>query len=528
MKRQDMVADLEVRSTPWDLIVIGGGATGLGIAVDAASRGYDAVLFEQLDFAKGTSSRSTKLVHGGVRYLQQGNVSLVMEALRERGRLLRNAPHLVRDVAFVVPSYEWWESPFYGVGLKVYDLLAGRYGFGASKNLSRREVIQQIPSINPDGLRGGTLYYDGQFDDARLAIQLAVTAFRQGATLLNYTPVTGLLKDAEGAITGVEIRDAETGVGRQVAGRVVINATGPFTDGIRRLDRPDAPSIVVPSQGVHLVLDREFLPGDSAIMVPHTNDGRVMFAIPWYDVAVVGTTDTPIDTVDVEPRPLAEEIEFILDTANRYLDHPATRSDVRSVFAGIRPLVKAGDGENDGGGTAELSRSHSLLIDPVSGLLTVAGGKWTTYRKMAEDAVDHAIVLADLEPKQCVTTDLPIHGYHQNADRFGRLSFYGSDAVTVENLMQSQSGLAEPVHPDLELTVGEVLWACRNEMARTVDDVLARRSRSLLFNARAAFEAAQRVAEIMTEELRRDRDWGEQQVTSFQALASGYRIADDS
>ncbi len=525
MRREDMVADLAVRSTPWDLIVIGGGATGLGIAVDAASRGYGVVLFEQFDFAKGTSSRSTKLVHGGVRYLQQGNVSLVMEALRERGRLLRNAPHLVRDVAFVVPSYEWWESPFYGVGLKVYDLLAGRYGFGASKTLSRREVIEQIPSINPEGLRGGTLYYDGQFDDARLAIQLAATAFKQGATLLNYTPVTGLLKDADGAIHGVTVRDAETGAVHQVAGRVVINATGPFTDGVRRLDRPDAPAIVAPSQGVHLVLDREFLPGDSAIMVPHTDDGRVMFAIPWYDVAVVGTTDTPIESVDIEPRPFAEEIEFILDTANRYLDHPATRNDVRSVFAGIRPLVRAGDGE--GGQTAELSRDHSLLIDADSGLLTVAGGKWTTYRKMAEDVVDHAIVLADLEARDCVTRDLPIHGYHQNADRFGRLSFYGSDAVEVENLMQSRTGLASRVHPDLELTVGEVLWGCRKEMARTVDDVLARRSRSLLFDARAAVAAAPRIAEIMARELGRDSGWVQAQVTTFQALAAGYCIAGD-
>ncbi|MEM7586254.1 MAG: glycerol-3-phosphate dehydrogenase/oxidase [Acidobacteriota bacterium] len=522
MRREDMITDLETRSTPWDLVVIGGGATGLGIAVDAASRGYDVVLFEQYDFAKGTSSRSTKLVHGGVRYLQQGNVSLVMEALRERGRLLRNAPHLVHDVAFVVPSYEWWESPFYGVGLKVYDLLAGRYGFGVSKNLSRREVIRQIPSINPDGLRGGTLYYDGQFDDARLAIHLAATAVGQGATLLNYMPVVGLLKDADGTLEGVEVRDSETGAVRRVAGRVMINATGPFTDGVRRLDRPDAPAIVAPSQGIHLVLDRGFLPGDSAIMVPHTPDGRVMFAIPWYDVAVVGTTDTPIDRVDVEPVPLEEEIHFILDTANRYLDHPATRSDVRSAFAGIRPLVKAGEVE---GGTAELSRDHSVLIDAVSGLVTVAGGKWTTYRKMAEDVVDQAVVLADLELRECVTRDLPIHGYHQNADRFGRLSFYGSDAVEVENLMQSKSGLAERVHADLELTVGEVVWACRNEMARAVDDVLARRSRAVLFDASAASEASMRVAEVMARELGRDRGWVEEQAATFRAVAAGYQIA---
>ena len=521
MLREDMIADLADRSAPWDLVVIGGGATGLGIAVDAASRGYDVALFEQSDFAKGTSSRSTKLVHGGVRYLQQGNVSLVMEALRERGRLLRNAPHLVRDVPFIVPSYEWWEQPFYGVGLKVYDLLAGRYGFGSSKNLSRQEVMHEIPSIERDGLRGGTRYYDGQFDDARLAINLAATAFHQGATVLNYAQVTGLEKDGSGTVTGVTVRDIESGEVYRVGGRVVVNATGPFTDGVRQLDHPGAVPIVAPSQGVHIVLDGSFIPRDSAIMVPHTDDGRVMFAIPWYDVAVVGTTDTPIAEVDLEPRPLAEEIEFILETANRYLEHDAGPEDVRSVFAGIRPLVKVGDGSE----TSALSRDHTILIDPTSGLVTVAGGKWTTYRKMAEDVVDHAIVLADLKPRQCVTRDLPIHGYHQNSERFGRLAFYGSDAVSVENLQQSEPALAARVHSELTLTVGEVLWACREEMARTVDDVLARRSRSLLFDARAAIGAAPKVAEIMASELGRDEVWAQDQVAAFQALASGYCLS---
>ena len=519
MNRDEMIDNLgeQQEKGPWDLVIIGGGATGLGTAVDAASRGYDVVLFEQCDFAKGTSSRSTKLVHGGVRYLQQGNVSLVTEALKERGRLLRNAPHLVDDVAFVVPGYEWWEPPFYGIGLKVYDLLAGRYGFGGSKNLSREEVIAEIPSINPEGLRGGTLYYDGQFDDARLAINLATTAFEQGATLINYAPVVALLKDA-GAVTGVRVRDLETGREHDVLGRVVINATGPFTDSVRRLDDPRAEPIIAPSQGVHVVLDKSFLAGDSAIMVPHTDDGRVMFAIPWHDVAVIGTTDTPIEQIELEPRPLPAEIEFILDTANRYLRRPAKPADVRSVFAGIRPLVKAA--ENDK--TSVLSREHAILIDPTSGMLTVAGGKWTTYRKMAEDVVGHAIVLGDLEPRACVTRDFPIHGYHRHAERFGRLAFYGSDAAALENLLQSAPELSEPVHPRLPLAVGEVVWACRYEMARTVDDVLARRSRSLLFDAVAAIEAASRVARVMAAELGRGEDWAAAQVEDFRAIAAGY------
>ena len=518
MNRQDMLRRVRERDAPWDIAIIGGGATGLGVAVDAASRGYDVVLFEQSDFAKGTSSRSTKLVHGGVRYLQQGNVSLVMEALRERGILRGNAPHLVSDLAFIVPSYEWWESPFYGIGLKVYDLLAGRYGFGSSTHLSRERVIEAIPSIKQEGLRGGTRYYDGQFDDARLAVNLAQTAFKQGAKLVNYAQVVELVKDSAGAINGIEVRDAESGEGLSVDARVVVNATGPFADAVRKLDKPDVAPIVVPSQGVHLVLDKSFVPGDSAIMVPHTDDQRVMFAVPWHDVALVGTTDTPVEQIDLEPRPLREEVEFILETANRYLARPATVGDIRSVFAGIRPLVNAGEGES----TAALSRDHTILIDPDSGLVTVAGGKWTTYRKMAEDVVDQAAELGGLDPRDCVTKGLPIHGYHRNAERFGRLSFYGSDAPFIERLMESGADMKERLHERLDLTGAEVVWACRREMARTVDDVLARRSRSLLFDARASIEAAPRVAQLMERELEREAGWGERQVEAFRAIASGY------
>ncbi len=519
MNREDMLDAVRDRTEPWDLVVVGGGATGLGTAMDAAARGYDVVLLEQSDFAKGTSSRSTKLVHGGVRYLQQGNVSLVMEALKERGMLLRNAPHLVRDVAFIVPSYAWWESPFYGVGMKVYDLLAGRYGFGRSSYVTREGVVEAIPSIETEGLLGGTRYFDGQFDDARLAINLATTAFEQGGTLVNYAPVVGFLKDGDDpAIRGVLARDLESGEELRVPGRVVVNATGPFADGVRRLDQPDVAPMIAPSQGVHIVLDRSFLSGDSAIMVPRTDDGRVMFAIPWHDVVVVGTTDTPIEELDLEPRPQAEEVEFILETANRYLAKPVAASDIRSAFAGIRPLVKMGDGES----TAALSRDHTILVDPLSGLVTVAGGKWTTQRKMAEDVVDHAMTLGELEPRPCVTEQFPIHGYHRNAQRFGRLDFYGSDATEIENLQDADPRMAEPLHPRLPITGAQVQWACRREMARTVDDVLARRTRSLLFDAQAAIDAAPAVAAIMSRELGRDASWADAQVETFTAIATRY------
>ncbi len=521
MDRDASLDRIRAHRSPWDIIIIGGGATGLGAAVDAASRGYDVVLFEQADFAKGTSSRSTKLVHGGVRYLQQGNVSLVMEALSERGRLLHNAPHLVSDLAFIIPSYEWWESPFYGIGLKVYDLLAGKYGFGRSKHLTRKKVIEEIPSIQTEGLRGGTRYFDGQFDDARLAISLAMTAVEQGATITNYTGVTAISKDPEGVARGVIVVDGETGESIEVPGKVVVNATGPQADAVRRLDQADVEPIVTPSQGVHIVLDRSFIPSNSAIMVPHTDDGRVMFAIPWYDVAVIGTTDTPIDEITLEPEPFAQEIDFILETANRYLTRPASREEIKSVFAGIRPLVRAGSSDS----TSALSRDHTILIDPDSGMMTVVGGKWTTYRKMAEDVVDQASILGELQPVPCQTESLRIHGHEETLRTEGRLSFYGSDASDIESLAADRPGLAETIHADLSTTRAEVVWACRCEMARTIDDVLARRSRSLLFDAKASSESAELVGELMATELNRDQNWVSEQIRVFRDLAQGYIIS---
>ncbi|HVR28542.1 MAG TPA: glycerol-3-phosphate dehydrogenase/oxidase [Thermoanaerobaculia bacterium] len=518
MNRASTLERLETEREPWDVVVVGGGATGLGVAVDAAARGYRTVLLEQSDFAKGTSSRSTKLIHGGVRYLRQGNVSLVLEALRERGILRRNAPHLVHDVPFVVPSYDWWESPFYGIGLRLYDVLAGKEGFGASRHLSRAETLEHLPTIETDGLRGGVLYYDGQFDDARLAMCLAATASDLGAAVLNYLPVVGLLKDG-GILGGVVAHDAETGREWEVRARVVVNATGPWTDALRALDDVAAAPLLRPSQGVHIVLPRRFHPGDAAIMVPHTDDGRVLFAIPWYDRVVVGTTDTPIAVAPLEPRPLAEELEFLLAHAARYLTEDPRAEDVLSTFAGVRPLVGNAAEER----SAAISRDHTLLISE-SGLVTITGGKWTTYRKMAQDTVDHAAVLAGLPERPCPTADLPLHGSGAADGRRGPLSPYGADAGAIEALAQSEPGLAVALEPRLPYVGAEVVWAAREEMARTVEDVLARRTRALLLDARASIEAAPRVAELLAAELGRDGRWRDQQVQAYRELARGYVI----
>ena len=520
MNRAEMLGRATGRREPWDIAVVGGGATGMGVAVDAASRGYDVLLVEQHDFGKGTSSRSTKLVHGGVRYLEQGAISLVMEALKERGLLRQNAPHLVTDLAFVVPNYEWWEAPFYGVGLKVYDLLAGRFGFGRSEVLSREETLARLPTIKTEGLRGGVVYYDGQFDDARLLINLAATAAEQGAVTLNYAPVTAFTRDAEGFLDGIVARDLEGGTEFRAPARVVVNAAGPQSDLVRRLVHADAAPLLAPSQGIHLVFDGSFLPGGNAIMVPHTTDGRVMFAIPWHGHTLVGTTDTPIAGVPLEPRPQDEEIEFILETAGRYLHRPITRADVRSVFVGIRPLVRSGTGAN----TASLSRDHTIHIDP-SGLLTIVGGKWTTYRHMAEDCVDHAATLARLPEKPCVTRNLNVHGFHRQAQNFGALAVYGSDALLIQDLVRAEPALGAALHPALPICGAEVVWAARVEMARTVEDVLARRTRALFLDARAAMAMAPEAARLLARELGRDAAWQQEQVEAFRALAQGYVVA---
>ena len=517
MNRSEMLRRFAAQDGRWDVIVIGGGATGAGVAIDAAARGYSVLLLEQSDFGKGTSSRSTKLVHGGVRYLEQGNVSLVMEALKERGLLLENAPHLVRNLAFVVPNYDWWEAPFYGIGLKLYNLLAGKYNFGASKLLSRQETLDRLPTIKTEGLRGGVVYYDGQFDDSRLLINLVATAYEHGATLLNYAPVTALTKDADGFVDGVRFRDTETGEDFEARGRVVVNATGPFVDAVRRLAEPAVETMIAPSQGIHLVFDSSFLAGESAIMVPHTSDGRVMFAIPWHGHTVVGTTDTAVETSALEPQALEQEIEFILNTAALYLEKRPTRADIRSVFAGIRPLVRAGHA----GSTAALSRDHTIRIEE-SGLVTICGGKWTTYRHMAEDCVNVAATLARLPERPSATRDLRIHGYHQDAASFGRLRVYGADAPAVRALEESDPMLAAPLDPSLPYTGADIVWAAREEMARTLDDVLARRTRALFLNARASMEMAPRAAELLARETGRDAAWQAKQAEEFRGIARQY------
>ncbi|MDA8020170.1 MAG: glycerol-3-phosphate dehydrogenase/oxidase [Thermoanaerobaculia bacterium] len=506
---------------PFDLLVIGGGATGVGVALDAAARGFRVLLTEATDFGQGTSSRSTKLIHGGVRYLQQGNVPLVMEALRERGILRNNAPHLVSDLKFVVPNYSWWEAPFYGIGMKVYDALAGRYGFGKSRVLSHEETVERLPTIETEGLRGGVIYHDGQFDDARLLLHLLWTAFEQGAVVLNHAPVTQLLRGDDGFLRGATICDQESGESFDVEARLVINATGPFSDQVRQLDNPAAKPRIQPSQGVHVVLPRRFLPGDSAIMVPHTDDGRVLFAIPWHDRVLLGTTDTPLDDVSLEPRPQEEEIDFLLVHAARYLTRDPKRSDVLSVFAGIRPLVAEVAEGDDEEATSKISREHSIEVSP-SGLLTVAGGKWTTYRKMAQDVVDLAQDLAELEPTPCATETLHIHAHHAHADRFGELELYGSDALEIRQLQRDLEGGDQRIHERLEITKAEIVWGVREEMARTLEDVLSRRTRALLFDARAAIEAAPTIAGWMAEELGHDPSWAREQVAAFTELAQGY------
>lgn len=513
VNRAELLRQLE-GETVWDMIVIGGGATGLGTAVEAASRGYRTLLLEQSDFAKGTSSRSTKLIHGGVRYLQQGNLSLVLEALRERGLLIRNAPHLVHNLSFVVPLYDWWEGPFYGVGLKLYDVLAGKLGLGPSRLLSREETLQHIPSVEPRGLRGGVMYHDGQFDDARLAISLALTLADLGGLALNYLPVTGIIRE-NGLVAGVEARDAEGGGRFRVKGKVVINAAGPFIDSVRQMAAPDARPLISPSQGVHLVLDGSFLPGDSAIMVPHTDDGRVLFAVPWHGRTIVGTTDTPVSTATIEPCPLPEEIDFLLSHAARYLTRHPVPADVLSVFAGIRPLVRS-DSSDD---TASLSRDHTLLVEG-SGLVTIAGGKWTTYRKMGEDTVTAAAQVAGLDDRPSVTGSLRIHGWQENAA--GPWQVYGSDSTALECLLDEAPAWRAPLHPALPCCAGEVVWAVRREWARTVEDVLARRTRALQLDACASITAAPAVAGLMAIELGKDRAWQESQVNGFCELARRY------
>lgn len=522
MKRDDAILQFTDESIVWDVVIVGGGATGLGTAVDAASRGYKVALLEQHDFTKATSSRSTKLVHGGVRYLAQGDVGLVVEALRERGIMRKNAPHLVKDERFIIGNYRWWEKPFYTIGLTMYDILAGKRGLGRSLPMSKKKVMREVSGIQTKGLRGGVVYHDGQFDDSRMAVNLMQTAFEQGASLANYVKVTGLLKDENGKVAGVTAQDQLSGKSYTLKAKAVINATGIFVDQLMQMDAPEKDNIVRPSQGVHVVVDKSFLGGESAIMIPKTSDGRVLFGVPWHNRVVLGTTDTPLDEFVLEPKALDEEVDFILKTAGQYLSREPKREDVLSVFAGLRPLA-APPKNSDGKKTKEISRSHKVVIS-ASNLVTITGGKWTTYRDMAEDVINKTAKTVGLPAKECKTRHLHIHGYMKVTDRSNFRYVYGSDLERILEIEKQNPELAEMLHPHFDYSGAEVVWAVREEMAHTVEDVIARRLRALFLDACASMDMAPRVAEIMAKELGKDEAWQKQQVADFMEVAQSYLL----
>ncbi len=502
----------------WDLIVIGGGASGLGIALEAVSRGYTVLLVEQADFAKGTSSRSTKLVHGGVRYLAQGDIQLVREASIERGLLWRNAPHLVKNQTFIIPIYTWFDRLKYTIGLKLYDWISGSLSLGSSVFISRAKALEKLPNIKAEGLVGGVLYHDGQFDDSRLALNLAQTIIERGGVALNYLKVTGLIKDNGQHISGVQVMDTETSRSFTCKAKAVINATGVFVDAILQMDNPTGSKSITASQGVHLVLDKKFYPASDALMIPATSDGRVLFAVPWHGKVVVGTTDTPVSETSLEPQALEKEIAFILENASRYFVQQPKRSDVLSVFAGLRPLAAP---QKDNQKTKEISRSHKIMVTP-SHLFTILGGKWTTFRKMGEDMVDRVEKELQWQHKKTATKQLAIHGSIADVDQNDPLYFYGSDTMQVKALMNGHAG--EWLSASLKIHEAQVIWAVQHEMARTVEDVLSRRTRALLLDARESIRMAEPVAIIMAKALQKDEQWIREQVVAYTKLAEGYLL----
>lgn len=521
MERKALLKNVSEKGKVWDMVVVGGGATGLGVAVDAATRGLSVVLLEKTDFAKCTSSRSTKLVHGGVRYLQKGDVLLVLEALRERGRMKANAPHLVKDQSFVISNYSYWDNFLYFCGLTFYDMLSFGFGYGRSKFISRRKVMQYIPTSVEKGLKGGVVYHDGQFDDARMAVNLAQTCVENGGTVLNQATVTGIVHDQSGKVAGVEFRDNLSGETHTLRARSVVNAAGCFVDDIMHMDSPEHRRMVTPSQGVHLVLDMKFLQSDYAIMVPKTSDGRVLFAVPWHDKVVVGTTDIVRPKAEEEPRPLKEEIDFILSTAGLYMNPAPTYKDILSVFAGQRPLAAP---RKEGKSTKEISRSHKIIVSD-NQLVTITGGKWTSYRRMAEDTVDKAIEVCGLPQVKCATKKFRIHGYRRNPDLANHMYVYGSDEEKIRRLIEREPALGEKLSDKYDYTMAEAVWAVREEMALTVEDVLARRVRLLFVDAREAIAAAPKVARMMARELGHDAAWEEAQVKAFTDMAKNYIFA---
>lgn len=520
MIRENAIEILEKSDANFDFIVVGGGATGIGIALEATTRGYKTLLLEKSDFTKSTSSKSTKLVHGGVRYLAQGDIALVREACVERGLLLKNAPHLVRNQPFIIPTFNWFDEVMYTVGLTFYDLLAGKYSLGRSLRISKKKTINKLPTINKERITAGVLYHDGQFDDSRLAINAIQTAVENDATAINYMHVTELTKDENGKINGVVAFDTETNESYTIKGKTVINATGVFADDLMQMDNPEKKKTIRPSQGIHLVLDKSFLPSDHALMIPKTEDGRVLFAVPWHDKIVVGTTDTPVNAPDLEPVALNEEIDFILRTTGKYLTKTPTKRDVLSIFAGLRPLAAP---KNGGGKTKEISRSHKIYTSP-SHLFTMIGGKWTTFRRMAQDMVDKVEKVKGWKKTKTFTRNLKIHGYQQSVNHEDPLYFYGSDKTQLEDLMNKEPETKELISDRLKIYHAQVVWAVRYEMARTVEDVLSRRVRCLLLDARESILLATKVAQIMAKELGKDDIWQKAQVKEFESIATKYLL----
>ncbi|MFD0834269.1 glycerol-3-phosphate dehydrogenase/oxidase [Mariniflexile aquimaris] len=516
MRRDEMIKKINENNKEYDFIIIGGGATGIGIALEASARGYSVILLEKSDFTKSTSSKSTKLVHGGVRYLAQGDVGLVREAVVERGLLTQNAPHLVKNQSFIIPTHGLFDELQYTVGLTMYDLLAGKLSLGRSKRISKAKTLKRISTINPDKISAGVVYHDGQFDDTRLAINTLQSATDLGAVVINYCSVNGLLKNDEGLITGVKCFDEEGKKQYEIKGKQVVNATGVFADDVLMMDSPNAKKTIAPSQGVHLVLDKTFLPDNDAIMIPKTDDGRVLFLVPWHGRVVIGTTDTPIKEESLEPIALEEEIEFILKTAARYLTKAPKRSDVLSVFAGLRPLAATEEGKK----TKEISRSHKIFTSD-SGMLTMVGGKWTTFRKMGEDLVDKTENKNSWKHIPTKTRHLKIHGYKENVDYNDPLYFYGSDKEAVLELA-SQNGTGDLISTSLNVISAQVVWAVKNEMARTVEDFLARRTRCQLLDAKESIKMAPKVAKIMAKELGKDEAWETTQINDYVQVTSNY------
>jgi glycerol-3-phosphate dehydrogenase len=516
-KRETLIKQIKENSE-WDVIIIGGGASGIGVALDSSTRGYKTLLLEQVDFSKGTSSKSTKLVHGGVRYLAQGNIDLVKEALYERGLLLKNASHLVRIQSFIIPNYNGWDNFFYAMGLKVYDILAGKLSFGKSIRINKKEVFSRLKTIRNERLKGGVVYFDGQFDDSRLAINIAQTCIENGATVLNHFKVKQLFKNNKGIVNGVVAKDVETNISYNLKAKVIINATGIFTDEILQMDNVRAKNMVRPSQGIHLVLDKSFLLGNEAIMIPKTTDGRVLFLVPWHNRVIVGTTDTLLNNHSLEPKALDEEVNFIISTVNKYLNKKVCKADVLSVYAGLRPLAASKDNSKK---TKEISRSHKIIVSN-SELITITGGKWTTFRRMAEDTINKAIEIGKLPDVTCKTKNLQIHGSKKLFHNKSHLNRYGSDQESIQKLITETPELGEKLHSRLPYTKAEVIWAIRNEMARTVDDILARRVRVLFLEAKIAIEIAPYIAGLLAKELGKDKLWEQQQIKEFNIIAKHY------